>query len=48
VADGIVSAFRHVWPDSWGARVYDDVAGELAVEEGFQVEVEVWFSTPSV
>ena len=21
VADGIVSAFRHVWPDSWGPRL---------------------------
>ena len=22
VADGVVSAFRHVWPDSWGPRLY--------------------------
>ena len=21
VADGVVSAFRHVWPDSWGPRL---------------------------
>ena len=21
VADGVVSAFRHVWPESWGPRL---------------------------